>query len=256
MGLFGPSPPIDEDELEWLLACFAWIDRTLGERDRSDGFEPRLVLPSDQDIQNAKTAPELFEVVKRIAGLEAWECRLEKGEARRERIDTGLATGPFTDSNALGTFSVEGNTPVIRYDPSLLRDPDALVATFAHELAHLVIHSLGMPPGGQALEEHATDCLAVYLGFGVFLANSARHFSQFNDGAMQGWSSQTSGYLSENALVTAIVVFERRFGKDLDSANSLKPYLRSVHRKADRYLTKRHPDLETEFAAIVLEDWA
>lgn len=260
MGLFGSSPPIERDELDWLLACFAWIDRTLGTRDAFDGFEPRLVLPSDSEIVSASTASDMFEAVKRLSGLEHWECRLEKGEPRREGFSPDLATGYYSEESALGTFSVEGNTPVIRYDPTLLSDPDALVATFAHELSHLVIHTLGMPPGGHDLEEHATDCMAVYLGFGVFLANSARNFSQYNDGMMQGWSSNASGYLSENALVTAVSIFEARFGQsrdqNRDTAASLKPYLRVVHRKAGRYLAKRHPQIDTELAAINLKDWA
>ncbi len=256
MGLFGPSPPIDRDEFEWLLACFAWIDRTLGQRDHARGFTPSLVLPSDEELTAASTASALFQSVKSKAGLADWECRLEKGDAAPEAIVTGLATGPYSQSNALGTFSIEGNMPVVRYDPALLRDPDALVATFAHELAHLVIHTLGMPPGGEALEEHATDCMATYLGFGIFLANSARQFSQFSDGAMHGWSSNTSGYLSENALVTALVIFERRFGTTGDAPGALKDYLRPVHRKASRYLDKQYPQLTSDLVRMDLGEWA
>lgn len=256
MGLFGPSPPIQRDEFEWLLACFAWIDRTLGQRDHMDGFTPHLALPSDPDLVSALTASDLFLVVKRKAGLADWECKLEKGEARRKQIETGLATGHFSQNSALGTFSFAGNTPVIHYDPDLLNSPAALVATFAHELAHLVIHSIGLPPGGEALEEHATDCMAVYLGFGVFLANGARNFGQFSDGAIHGWSSQTSGYLSENALVTALAIFERRFDTNVKASGALKEYLRPVHRKATRYLDKCHPRIEADFATIDLGAWA
>lgn len=256
MGLFRPSPPIDREELDWLLACFAWIDRTLGERDRADGVTPELVLPNDPDLLAASTAPELFEQVKRKAGLEEWECRLEKGEARREPIDIGVAAGYTQSSSALGTFSIEGNTPIVRYDPALLRNPDALIATFAHELSHLLIHTLGMPPGGETLEEHATDCMAVYLGFGVFLANSARNFSQFSEGGMQGWSSQTSGYLSENAIVTALAIFEQHFETAKSGKDALKDYLRPVHRKAQRYLNKRHPNLSDELGNIDLSVWS
>lgn len=256
MGLFGPSLPIDREEFDWLLACFAWFDRTLGQRDLADGFQPRLVLPNEEELKAASTASELFLAVQRAAGLEAWECRLEKGEARRENIDTGLATGATVNSSALGTFSVEGNTPVIRYDPTLLQNPDALVATFAHELSHLLIHTLGTPPGGEALEEHATDCMAVYLGFGIFLANSARNFTQFSDGAMQGWSSETSGYLSENALVTALAIFEKRFATEDDATVALKDYLRPAHRKASKYLKKRYPDLKIDLSKTDLSVWA
>ncbi|WP_108791461.1 hypothetical protein [Erythrobacter sp. Alg231-14] len=256
MGLFGPSLPIDRDEFEWLLACFAWIDQKLSAQGAAEGFTPQLVLPGDAIFTDAATASDLFEAVKHAAGLGRWECRLEKGDARPERLNTGLDTGPFSHSSALGTFSIEGNTPVIRYDPALLKTPDALTATFAHELSHLLIHSLGMPPGGEPLEEHATDCMAVYLGFGVFLANSARNFRQFSDGAMQGWESQASGYLSENALVTTLAIFERRFQTRPETPQALKSYLHPVHRKALRYLDKRHPDVKSDIASIELSEWA
>ena len=255
MGLFGPSLPVDRDEFEWLLACFAWIDRTLGARDGEDGFTPRLVLPGDPDLAAAQTAQALFEAVKHAAGLEQWECRLEKAETRREMINTGMPTGAYSQNSALGTFSVEGNTPVIRYDPALLRQPDALVATFAHELAHLVIHSLDRPPGGEDLEEHATDCMAVYLGFGVFLANSARQFSQFEDGGLQGWQSETAGYLSEGALVTCLAMFERRFATSADVSDRLKPYLRKQHGEARKYLARHFADFENALAAVDIAAW-
>jgi hypothetical protein len=256
MGLFGPSLPIDRDEFDWLLACFAWIDRTLGARDGVDGFTPRLVLPDDPELASAVTAKDLFEAVKHAAGLEQWQCRLEKGETRRAAIITGEAIGSTSQTSALGTFSIEGNVPVIRYDPVLLLQPDALVATFAHELAHLVIHTLGRPPGGDALEEHATDLMAVYLGFGVFLANSARQFSQFADGTVQGWQSETAGYLSENALVTALAMFERRFAPRETTVGTLKPYLRAIHGKAHKYLARHYSDVGEAFGAVDLSAWA
>ncbi len=256
MGLFGPSLPITRDEFEWLLACFAWFDQTIGERDRFDGFTPRLVLPDDPDLAAARTARDLFEAVKSAAGLEQWDCRLEKGEARREPLQTGLSMEYVSQSSTLGTYSIEDSVPVIRYDPGLASNPDALVATFAHELAHLVIHSIGLPPGGESLEEHATDCGAVYLGFGVFLANSARNFSQFSDGAMHGWHSESSGYLSENALITALVLFERRFGASDKATDMLKPYLKPAHRKAHKYISQRHPDLSSELSTIDMGYWA
>lgn len=256
MGLFGPSPPINRDEFEWLFACFAWLDRKLGERDPSARYVPVLSLPREPEFLSARTAEQMFELVKRRAGLQDWECRLEQGDAAPPPIGAVGAVGEYSQKSTLGTFSVEGNTPVIRYTPELLQDPVGLAATFAHELAHLVIHSLGIPPGGEALEEHATDCAAVYLGFGVFQANSARHFSQFSDGEYHGWSASASGYLSESALVTALALFEARFELP-DYANAeLKDYLRPAHFKAQKYLAKRHPNLKTDIEAVDFSDWA
>ncbi|MEM7700663.1 MAG: hypothetical protein AAF251_01875 [Pseudomonadota bacterium] len=195
----------------------------------------------------------MLDFVKSRSGLQDWECRLEQGAAAPALIG---GVGEFSQKSTLGTFSVEGNTPVIRYTPDLLQNPVGLAATFAHELAHLVIHTLGVPPGGEALEEHATDCTAVYLGFGVFLANSARHFSQFSDGGYQGWSSSTSGYLSENALVTALAIFEARFSSSSEVSSNLKDYLRPSHRKATKYLAKYHSDIGKDFGMVDFKEWA
>ena len=73
---------------------------------------------------------------------------------------------------------------VITYNPSLTDDIDAMIATFAHELGHYLMSTAKTaPPGGWELHELHTDLTAVYLGFGLFLANSARSFGQFQSAA-------------------------------------------------------------------------
>ena len=62
-----------------------------------------------------------------------------------------------------------------------------------------------------------------------------------------GWSSRTQGYLSEGALVTATVIFQRLAGRDpMAAAPWLKDYLRSDLKKAARALERIHPDLPAE----------
>ena len=47
-------------------------------------------------------------------------------------------------------------------------------ATFAHELARYLVETFEEPaPGGDALLEPAVDIAAVFMGFGLFMANSA-----------------------------------------------------------------------------------
>ena len=254
MGIFSRKPPVDIDEFDWLLACMAWLNDRLADK-RGESFRPGLYRPDEPSLKRAGTASELFDAVKTLAGLSDWHCVLEKGEGRRAPITTGAA-GSWSEKSVLGTFSIEGNSPVIRYDPGLLRQPDALVATFAHELAHLLVHSLGIPPGGEELEEHATDCTAVFLGFGVFLANSARHFEQFQELGMHGWRSSTSGYLSENALVTATAIQLRAFGHPAEKVPAvLKPHLARDFNKALKYVDSRFGDVGSELGQIHYVQW-
>jgi hypothetical protein len=93
---------------------------------------------------------------------------------------------------------------VITYDPGLLRQPEHLVATFAHELAHYLDYFAEEScPGGEQRREFATDLLAVVMGFGIFLTNSACTFR----GQFDGWSIQRQGYLSQIQLVYVLAIF-------------------------------------------------
>jgi hypothetical protein len=256
MRFFKPKPPIDSDEFEWLMACLAWLHGKLAPTDAKVGFTPILARPDTPAIAEADGASSLFAAIKDIAGMREWECVLEQGAPAAEPARLS-SYGEFSDRSALGTFSIEGNTPVIRYDPALLRNPEALTATLAHELAHLISHSLGDPPGGEDLHEHATDCAAVYLGFGVFLANSARRFEQFQDAWSQGWQSSTSGYLSERALVTLTAMFIRLFGIPAEmAADPLKPYLKVDFAKALKYVDWRYPDFRAALEQVDQGEWA
>lgn len=249
MRLFHPKPPIDPEEYEWLLACFAWLQTVLGDTH----IRPEFVLPGNPALMAARTGPELFAAVKQLAGMDHWDCRLEKVEVdEREPLSLGV----WEDSSACGTFSVENGEAVIRYSSAMLRDPDALAATFAHELCHYLLMKAGDPPGGPDLMEHSTDCAAAYIGFGVFLANSSRTFDQWADGSMFGWRSSANGYLSEQSLVTATALFAALHGYEAAEASAaLKPYLRSDMKKAVKAIAKDHPDPTASLGEVDLLEW-
>jgi len=250
MPLFRPKPPIDKDEFEWLLACFAWLRKVLADTDH----RPNFVTPNNPALMAARTGPEMFEAVRSLAGMEEWPCRLEKVEV------VGPEQAAFLvpeGGAACGTFSVENGEAVIRYSSVMLRDPDALAATFAHELCHFLLIEAGDPPGGPDLMEHATDCAAAYIGFGVLLANASRTFEQWTDGTWQGWRTSNNGYLSEQALVTATAMFAALHGYEWSEAtDALKPYLRSDLRKAAKAIEHGHPDMAYALSSVDLLEWS
>lgn len=260
LGFFRSKLPVDRDEYEWLVACFAWLAREFEGLDRLQ--KTVLVLPDDAHfpVSTAKghaRALELFEQVKAHAEMTEWPCSLIAGATEREaRVSAGLALR-HTSTPPLGTFGYAGGRYIITYNPSLLIQPENLVATFAHELAHYLIHNAATrPPGGPELEEHATDMGAVFLGFGVFMANASKSFRQFQNFEEVGWESRRSGYLSELSLVTALAMFIRLTSADAVAAErALKNYLRAPLRKALAAIDREHPDLAATLERVDLAEW-
>ena len=263
LSLFGRKLPIDRDELEWQLATFKWLGLEFG-----PAGEASLVLPTAEYFpasprKGQGRVKDLFESVKTAAGLADWPCELRAGAGDRPaHVGTGLLLRHEGASPPCGTFTVDdgegGRKVVITYNPSLRDDTTALIATFAHELSHYLMSTARTaPPGGWELHELLTDLTAVYLGFGIFAANSARSFGQFQSAGEMGWSSRTQGYLSEGALVTGTAIFQRLAGRDpMEAAPWLKDYLRSDLKRAVRALDRLHPDLAASVATIDLSDFA
>jgi len=261
-GLFRARLPIDDEELEFQLATFKWLVATFGPVEQAP-----LILPTPEffpAIARTKRAQarELFDDVRRAADMGDWPCELELGEG-------DLPADGGNDhlirhegaSSPCGTFRLaegpDGPYAIITYNPDMERDQSGLVATFAHELGHFLLTSTPDPgPGGWELHELHTDLAAVYLGFGIFLANSARTFETFHGTTRAGWRSRLQGYLSEGALVTALVIFQRLAGRDpLAPSAYLEDHLRKDLRRAQRVLAKRHPDMKAAVEAIELSEY-
>jgi hypothetical protein len=262
LSLFKPRLPIDADELEWQLATFKWLGVEFGRLGESPLVLPTPLWFPPSTRSGHGRVEDLFLAVKAAAGLADWPCELRAGAGERPiQVGTALLLRHEGATPPCGTFQVEGKdgaqTVVITYNPSLANDTAAMIATFAHELGHYLMSTArSAPPGGWELHELHTDLTAVYLGFGLFLANSARSFSQFQSAGEMGWSSRTQGYLSEGALVTATAIAERLAGRDpLAAAPYLKDYLQSDLRKAAKALARLHPDPARSVEAIDLAEF-
>jgi len=262
LGLFKPKLPVDRDEYEWLLACYAWLLREFG---GIEGMRARPLVLATTDffppssLKGHDRALELFGQVKAIAGMADWQCDLIEGASDREtHVAPAHLIRHHSKPQPAGTFGYRDGRYFVSYNPSKLADPEILVATFAHELGHYLIHSAeSRPPGGRELEEHATDLASVFLGFGIFAANSAKNFSAYQNYEVQGWRMQSLGYLSELARVTALALFVRLSGADAGAAEKgLKDYLRPPLRKALAAIARQHPDLAAAVAAVDLGEWA
>jgi hypothetical protein len=254
MGLFARSTFLETELEAWSLQTWAWLMRALGGMARLQ--RTPLVLANKDFFPPTETAGAergryLFDRVRHWMGIGDWPCGLESYE-RPPTVarlgDLAMVKGP---SAPAGTFRVADGGPVISYAIDLVDQPRVLIATLAHELAHyMVAHALmkGPPPGGLDAHELTTELCVAYSGFAVFGANAAFEFGQFQDGALQGWSSQRRGYFSERSWAFGLAVFLSLKGQEAP-ANVLKASVADLTKTAARYL-KRNPGLLEPLRAI------
>lgn len=252
--LLGGGPLIPPDDVAWQLACFDWLLRSTG------GFgrfrNALLVLPTDEffpqrGLQRGALEHALFRQIKDHAGMSSWRCALEVQAAEPDPrvaptvIIRGHARSP------LGTFHRDKKRAVITYRHDSVSDPMSFVATLAHELGHFLISEIREPPpGGRDNLEFATDMAAVFLGFGVFLADSAFRFSQYQGGGTQGWSARSQGYLSQSQALHALAIFTALLSiNPQQAAPHLDAHLRGLYRHACAKLCEASSKLE-ELRAI------
>jgi hypothetical protein len=118
-------------------------------------------------------------------------------EGHRERRGTA---GTYTGLEEEGGF-------VLSLEDRTLDDPVVLVSTVAHELAHARLLGEGRLTSNEEDHELLTDLFTVYDGLGVFTANAAFRFGQWQYGGWHGWSAERHGYLSEPMIGHALAVY-------------------------------------------------
>lgn len=264
---FGPKRPLSAEEWEWQLAGFRWLIEEF------DGVEAHrqgvLATPDgacfpDSALRGDARAQELLAQVMQIAGIGEWPVRLVLVDGQASFLSVG---GPAAlvqaGRTAAGTFQLVadgkgGWVAEIVASRMQLEDEAALVATLGHETAHYwMTGSNRAAPGGTECEELLTDLTAVWLGFGIFLGNSARYGFHTKDDIGTsiggGWYvSGWQGYLSERALMTALAISETLAGRDpMAAAPYLKPHLARDLADAARYVAKR--DILADIMAVDMD---
>ena len=250
MGIFG-AKVVDKHTAEWQFEHYEILIRNFS---TGPGLpEADLQLPKREnflDTNNPEKVYEgdelakfLLEKVKSQCGLEGTDVVLmPTKESKPEHIGGSVILQTQDTNAAAGRYIVEqkkdGNyRETITYDQDLVNNPAQLIATFAHELSHLLHNRAYELPtfDAEILYEMFTDLTAVYMGYGVFLANG--RFSYESNGEM--WGSKSTGYLPESELIFATAIFMKI--KNL-STEQTKPFLK---KHLQKMLVKAMRQLDT-----------
>jgi len=247
---------VDKHVAEWQFDGFAWlIDNYSTGPELPDAplFLPTPEYFPAKDELSSTQAEYIFRLVKAQCGFNEGDIfELKPQAGRPDAALGGLAFVQTWGQTASGTYQMipaKYGKPreIIQYDAGLENNPTQLVATFAHELSH-ALHNRAYEPLDMEPElyELFTDLTAIYLGYGIFLANTRFGFSQFTNADVQGWQAQGAGYLPEADMVFATALFMRIKDISIEIAlPHLKPRLQKMLKKAFRQLDRNMDEVQS-----------
>ena len=169
-GWFHPTCPVGPAEKAWIEDRMRWLALEFGvDRLR----KARVVLPTpeffpDRYDADRAGAKRLFRRVCGYMDVDPDPIRLQFFTQKRLKGVDGFGSG------AAGTYEDEGWRTTIRLDEDTLSDPMVVVATLAHELGHEILLGQGRITADRKDHEPLTDLITIFVGMGVFTANSRR----------------------------------------------------------------------------------
>ena len=251
--LLKSQPLLDEDSIHWLFDTFAWS--VSSDAGLAPPAQPVLVLPTNAffpgraDSVHAM-AEMIFRRVVDYAGMGDWPLRAAAADTCAIPAtvhDTLPQVALEITGSETRVVPVMNDTPrerVIGYDPALVGNPEALIASFAHSLATLrAAGAATAPPGGAGNLAYATEVLAVAMGFGVMLANSAKTVQVRSCGSCGSGQANRQSALSQYDITYALALFCQF--RDI-AAREVVPHLnkplRPFFKKAARDVAARKDD--------------
>jgi len=234
-GLFDSNKPVlPEESTQWLFDAFGWAMRNFG----TDAFyqHSQLITPSNRHFPGRETSADgmahlIFEQVRRHAGVSNWPAQLLNHHDFQGDSALELNIRQVFQAHSQGDSSAKLN---FFYEPQQVGNPEAMIANYAHAIAHhLGFLASEPPPCDDDQWLHLMEVVAVYMGFGLMLANTANPYRGGGCGRCRSPAMDRSGYLSETEISYALAIF--CVLKNIDPkevTQNLKPSLKSFFKKA------------------------
>lgn len=227
-GLLDRRPLLDEAYAGWMFDVYAWALRNLDPVMFRD--ETVLVTPSNEHFPGRANSPDemanlIFGRVVAYSGMRHWPLQLLPPDSCILKPTAAVRV----IANVRGSRAVAVATPTasltVSYEPEYLNNPEAMIAVFAHTLAHYLGKSVTEPPpGGPENWPHVTEILAVFLGFGLMFANTALVLPK--GGCCGGPIVRRQAYVSQHDITYALAIFSAL--KELPQKTVLKHLKKSL----------------------------
>lgn len=209
-----PKCPVDKDDKEWIEKALVWFEYKLGKDFlQSVPFITPTTKYFDRKLTKSEdSARYCLEKVAEWMDVEQGSLNLSFYSEETIEFSEGLVTEHDPESKtSAGKYqeASEGKYEIM-VEVRQLQDPLSLIATFAHELAHVKLL------GEWKLEdndEYLTDLATVVWGLGIFNANSVIKSGAWHGSTHYGWSVGRQGYMTQQMFAYALALMSSYRGE-------------------------------------------
>ena len=249
--IFRSKQLIDDASCEWMFDTFEWALTHFDPQEffqRSQLIQPTNdFFPGNIDSRHGM-AETIFDHVVKYAGLSHWPLQLQAPQSFSSQplalLDLPVVQRNSSASNTLPAL-IASQPLVITYNPQQASKPGDLASSYAHHLAqHIVAQSQQLPPGGAEYFNASTEIVAIFMGFGVMMANSAYTF-RGGCGSCYNAQANRQASLSEDNAMFALALFCRLKGIPTGVATrNLKGYLKRNFKQALKQIDREPARLQ------------
>lgn len=202
-----PTCPVAPPARAWIESRTRWL---VGEFGLAAARKAVVILPTPEFFPEKYDASDkagrvLFDRVCRSMHISPAGLTLQFFDSGKPILNQGF----IQSHNAVGLYQEDSGGVRIRIDARALEDPLALGAIAAHELSHLLLLGQRRLTGYERDHEGITDLLTVYLGLGVFTANTRVRDRSTRSAATESWSISKLGYLDQPEIGYALALWAR-----------------------------------------------
>jgi hypothetical protein len=201
-----PLQDLPGGQEQWIRGSMEWLVEQFGSEVLNRPIvRPSVFIPAGYDGSEA-AGRRLFEKVRERMGVPPGRLvprfdldDIDPGaiKTRTQRELAGATRLRF------GLWVPGRNRNTVYTSRRLLGEPSVLVANFAHEIGHELLIGEGRITADRPDQESLTDLLAVFQGFGIFVANAS--FGQLPGGGRN--ATMAMFYLRERALTDALAYY-------------------------------------------------
>jgi hypothetical protein len=231
--------PVPEDTRLWLEHNFVWLMTQFGQEKLEN---MKTMLPDQEHFPvqfdgTEQMAYNVMDIVARQMDVDPADIKLHFYDEQLMHFgsEAGLTliSEQYEDENySAGQYwgRDADNKYSIAIELGQLKRPDDLIATLAHEIAHIKILGEGRL---EENDEYLTDLVTVFFGLGIFNANASFRFQT----DFEKWSYNKQGYLPQQewGYALALYAYIQKEEKP-DWIKFLTPNIQSDFKKSEAYI--------------------